>query len=981
MDQRIEFVEQARIAFELNGQAVTCDIDPRVTLGDFLRHQLGKTGTHYGCEHGVCGACTVLVDGRSMRSCLQLCGQVDGRKVTTVEGLANADGSLGILQQAFQDRHALQCGYCTPGMLTTLTEFLRANPDPSEAQVRDAISGNICRCTGYQAIVEAALLAAARMRGEPDPAFGPVTAHSKSSDAPSESAVGARYVGKPVKRTEDPALLKGEGQFVDDIQLAGTLHCCFVRSSHAHARIRHIDTQAAKAVPGVQHVWTFADLDEALRGPLPVLAPTHMLTEPRMWSPLAADEVCYVGEAVAVVLAESRYIAEDAANLVQIDYEVLPVAGDIRKIFDPDAPRAHSDVPTNLLLDMPFAFGEVDSAFASAAHVVKREIFHHRGTAHPMECRATLARLDGGTGDLTVWNSGQAPHLERRLLAQALRYDEAKIRVIMPDVGGAFGPKGIAYPEEFVVASAALRLGVPVKWTEDRREHFLCITQERDQLWDLEMALDQDGKILGVRGSVVHDNGAYVPWGIVVPIIAVTSSLGPYVVPAFDVKLKVACTNMVPTTPVRGAGRPKAVFAMERMLDAAADQLGLTRLEIRRRNFVQPEQLPYKTGLIFRDGSQMVYDSGDYPETQEKAVELAGLDAFRARQEHARAQQRYLGIGFANYVEGCGLGPYEGAEVTLQNDGRIHLDVGGAGAQGQGMKTIFAQIAADQLGVEMDAITVVVGDTGKLAMGVGTFASRITVNAGNAVHIACGKLAGKIRALAANALRVPLDQIEVARGVVGARGQPERALPLGKIAQMSYGIPGFTLPEGLDAGMTVTHYFSPKASVYANGTAFAEVEVDLGTGYVKVLRYGVAHDCGNVINPMLVEGQVIGAISHGIGNTLLERHAYDENAQPLATNFAEFLLPTALDMPSRIAMAHLVSPSPNNPLGAKGAGEGGTIPASAAIVSAIEDALSRWSIRFDETPVLPEMIFERLHAAGAYSDIALSHTSNEELAG
>jgi aerobic carbon-monoxide dehydrogenase large subunit len=966
MDQRIEFVEKRAISFELNGEVQTCEIDPRQTLGDFLRHGLGKTGTHYGCEHGVCGACTVLVDGRSMRSCLQLCGQVDGRKVTTVEGLANADGSLSVLQQAFQDRHALQCGYCTPGMLTTLTEFLRANPNPSEAEVRDAISGNLCRCTGYQAIVEAAMVAAARMRGEPDPVFGNVTAHADASDLHTESTEGTRYVGKPVKRTEDPALLKGEGQFVDDIHLPGTLHCCFVRSPHAHARIKHIDTTSAKAVAGVHHVWTHADLVEALRRPLPVLAPTQMLTEPRMWSPLAADEVCYVGEAVAVILAESRYVAEDAANLVNVEYELLPVAGDIRAAFEPSAPRAHSDVAGNLLLEMPFAFGETDSAFARAAHVVKREVFHHRGTAHPMECRATLARLDRGTGDLTVWNSGQAPHLERRLLAQALGYDEAKIRVIMPDVGGAFGPKGIAYPEEFVVASAALRLGVPVKWTEDRREHFLAITQERDQLWDLEMALDAHGKILGLRGTVTHDNGAYVPWGIIVPIIAVTSSLGPYVVPAFDVKLKVACTNKVPTTPVRGAGRPKAVFAMERMLDAAADQLGVSRLEIRRRNFVQPDQLPYKTGLIFRDGAPMVYDSGDYPRTQEKAIELADLDAFRERQEEARHEGRYLGIGFANYVEGCGLGPYEGAEVTLQNDGRIHLNVGGAGAQGQGMKTIFAQIAADQLGVDMDAITVVVGDTGKLAMGIGTFASRITVNAGNAVHIACGKLADKIRTLAATVLRVSPEQIEVAHGIAGVKADPGKKLALGQIARVSYGTPGFTLPEWLDPGMTVTHYFSPQASVYANGTAFAEVEVDTGTGYTKVLRYGVAHDCGNVINPMLVEGQVIGGISHGIGNTLLERHGYDENAQPVATNFAEFLLPSALDMPDRIAMVHLVSPSPNNPLGVKGAGEAGTIPASAAIVSAIEDALSQWAIRFDETPVLPEMIFDRLDAAGAY---------------
>jgi aerobic carbon-monoxide dehydrogenase large subunit len=957
-----ETCEEKVVSFTLNRRPVSCTTDSRTTLGDMLRHGLCQTGTHYGCEHGVCGACTVLVDGRAVRSCLQVGAQVEGMSVTTIEGLAEEDGSLNVLQQAFQDKHALQCGFCTPGMLTTLTQLLNENKSPTTDEVRDRISGNLCRCTGYQSIVEATMLAAARMRGEPD------TAGAAHGSATNDATVSSgKLVGRAVKRTEDPALLRGQGQYVDDIHLPDTLHCCFVRSPYAHARIASIDMTAARELPGVHFVWAHGDLPSAVQGPLPFATPSQMLNNPRLWHVLACDEVRYVGETVAVVLADSRYLAEDAANLVQVEYEVLPVVSNLRTALDAGAPTAHAELNSNLIARMPFTSGDTEAAFAKATHIVKREIFHHRGTAHPIECRATLARLDTSTGELTVWNAGQAPHLERRQLAEALAYDESKIRVIMPDVGGGFGPKGIAYPEEFLVASAALTLKRPVKWTEDRREHFLCLTQERDQLWKLEMALDADAKILGLRGSVIHDNGAYVPWGLIVPIIAVTSTLGPYVVPAFNVNLDVTYTNKVPTSPVRGAGRPKAVFAMERLMDAAADQLGLDRLEIRRRNFVLPEQMPYATGLIFRDGAPMVYDSGDYPATQAKAVELAKLDDFRERQAGARLHGRYLGIGFANYVEGCGIGPYEGAEVTLQNDGRVSLNVGGAGSQGQGMKTIFAQIAADQLGVAMASINVVVGDTQKLAMGVGTFASRITVNAGNAIHIACGKLAERIRTLASVRLQAPVDDIELVDGLARRKSAPDKAIPFGELARMSYGIPGFTLPKWLDPGMTVTHYFAPPSSVYSNGAAVAEVEVDIGTGHVKVRRYCIAHDCGTVINPMLVDGQVIGGLSHGIGNTLLEKHGYDENAQPLATNLAEFLLPTALDMPPVIEIAHLVSPSPNNPLGVKGAGEGGTIPASAAIVSAIEDALAPWNIRFDESPVLPELIFDRLSAAGAYA--------------
>lgn len=948
------------ISFRLNGRAVNCTVSDRTTLGDLLRHGLGCTGTHYGCEHGVCGACTVLVDGRAVRSCLQLAVQADGHSVTTVEGLSNPDGTLGHLQAAFRECHALQCGFCTPGFLTTLTEFLQHHPNPSAEEVRERISGNLCRCTGYQPIVDAVLLAARKMR---QASAGEVV---RGEEAQSGQQGSGKLVGQEVRRTEDHQLLRGGGRFVDDIQLAGTLHCAFVRSPYAHARIRSIDLSAARGAPGIHAVWANEDLPVELQGPLPFITPSHMLNNPRLWSILARREVCFVGEAVAVVIAESRHLAEDACALIEVDYEPLEVCADFREALREGAPTTHADIPSNLLARLSFATGDVDAAFAGAAHVVKRTLHHHRGTAHPIECRATLATFDSATGELTVWNAGQAPFPERRALAEALRHDEERLRVIMPDVGGAFGPKGIAYPEEFLVAAAARRLNRPVKWTEDRREHFLCITQERDQLWELELALNAQGQIRGLRGHVLHDNGAYVPWGLVVPIIAVTSSLGPYVVPAAKLELQVVYTNKVPTTPVRGAGRPKATFAMERLMDAAADALGLSRLEIRERNFVRPEQMPYATGLVFRDGSPMVYDSGDYPRTQRSAVELADLAEFRARQKAARLAGRHIGIGFANFVEGCGLGPYEGAQITLQHDGRIHLNVGGAASQGQGMKTVFAQIAADQLGVPMDAITVTIGDTQKLAMGVGTFASRITVNAGNAVHVASEMLAQKVRGMAAVLLKTDPADVRLQDGVAASQADPGKACGLTEIARASYGVPGFNLPKGMEPGLTATHYFSPPASVYSNGAAFAEVEVDIETGDVKVVRYGVSHDCGTMVNPLLVRGQVLGGILHGIGNTLLEHHAYDAQAQPLTTSLAEYALPTSLDMPALVQWHHTETPSPNNPLGVKGAGEGGTIPASAAIVSAIEDALSPWEVRFDESPVLPERVFRALQAAGAY---------------
>ncbi|MGA7790627.1 MAG: xanthine dehydrogenase family protein molybdopterin-binding subunit, partial [Xanthobacteraceae bacterium] len=561
--------------------------------------------------------------------------------------------------------------------------------------------------------------------------------------------MGAKHFGARVKRLEDPALLAGRGRFVDDLKLPGVLHACFVRSSHAHSVIRGIDIEPAMALPGVHAVLAADDLPVAMSDtPMPMLLPNPAIVEPRTQTVLARDEAHYVGQPIAVVIADTRYIAEDAAAAVIVEYDVLDAVADCRTAIMDGAPRAHSDLASNVIARFPLAYGDIDAAFAGAAHVFEEVIWQHRGGGMALETRAVLASHDPLSDLLTVWSGTQTPHLGRGALADLLGRDVDSIRMIAPDVGGGFGPKAIFYPEEAVIPAAALNLGRPVKWIEDRREHFLCATQERDQYWDVAIAVNDSGKILGLRGRMLHDSGAFVPWGIIMPYIAAVTVPGPYVVPAFNLETIVVLTNKVPTTPVRGAGRPQAVFAMERLLDRVARELSLDRAEVRRRNFIQPEQMPYAVGLLFRDGKPLVYDSGDYPKGQDAALTLAGYDGFRDRQRAALDQGRLIGIGLGNYVEGTGLGPFEGVTVRVLPSGKVAVATG-ATNQGQGTRTTLSQIVAEQVGCRIDDIIMTVGDTGAIAQGVGAFASRQAVNAGCSAQIAGETVRKQIIALAA----------------------------------------------------------------------------------------------------------------------------------------------------------------------------------------------------------------------------------------
>jgi carbon-monoxide dehydrogenase large subunit len=782
---------------------------------------------------------------------------------------------------------------------------------------------------------------------------------------------GAKWFGANVKRKEDPTLLRGAGRYVDDIHLTGQLEAAFVRSPHPHARILGINASAAIAAPGVHAVLTYADLPEGMREPMEMLQPNPSITETLMPYILARDEVFYTGEAVAIVVADDRYLAEDAAALVDVEYEPLPAVSDCMKAIEPGAPLVRAQGKSNVPARMVLQAGDTDAAFRSAANVYSRRLYQHRGGAFFMECRGVVADWNDVMGTLTVHVGTQAPHRLQRALIALLGCHDNQVRVVAPDIGGGFGPKGPVYHEYLATCAASVKLGRPVKWIEDRRENFVATHQERDQVWDMEIAVGVDAKILGIRGRLVHEAGAYIPWGVVLPWISAATVPGPYVVPAYKIEILVALTNKISTTPVRGAGRPQGVVVMERLMDLVAQERGLDRAEVRRRNMIRPEQMPYKVGITFRDGRPVTYDSGDYPACQRKALDIADYEEFAKRQAEARAKGRYLGLGISNAVEATGLGPYEGATVRVLTNGKISVYLG-ASTQGQSHKTTLAQIAADHFGVDIADVEVTTGDTGTISQGMGTFGARIAVTGGNSVHQAAGEVAAKIKQIASGMLDIPVNDLVLRDGRVEVGGLSNEAKAKGnisglgkslkEIAVKSIGQTGFAMPAGTTPGLESTAYFLPEQSAYSNGTHVAEVEVDAETGQVAVKRYVVVHDCGRVINPKVVEGQVVGGVAHAIGNALFEQLVYDEGGQPLTTNFGEYMLPLADDVP-HIEVHHNETPSPLNPLGVKGAGEGGTIAGIAAVIGAVENALEPFGVRIDETPISPQRIVELIGKA------------------
>jgi len=768
--------------------------------------------------------------------------------------------------------------------------------------------------------------------------------------------------GKSLARIEDPALLTGRGRFVDDIHMPGMLHAAFVRSPVPHAAIQGIDATAARAAPGVHAVLTFAEMKPLLTADrLSVGLPSKAYRQVADRPVLAHREACYAGEPIAVVVADSRYAAEDAAALVALDLSPLPAVADCRAALEPDAPKVHTGAPHNTIAEFVTEYGDTDGVFARARHVFRESLWQHRGISHAIECRGAVARYDPVDDRLTLWSGTQAPHTAARMLVKLFGWEENRIRVVSPDIGGGFGPKLVFYQEDVAVAVAARVLGRAVKWTEDRRENFLAMTQERDQFWDVEVAVDDTARILGVRGRMVHDHGAYTARGINLPQNSAQIMPGPYVVPCYRLQVILALTNKVPVSPVRGAGHPQGTFAMERLMDRIADELALPRDEVRRRNLVPADAIPYRQPIKSRGGADIVYDSGDYPACQAAALDAAGAAGFRDRQRAARADGRHIGLGLANYIKGTGRGPFESALVRVGPSGTISI-YSGATAIGQGTRTMLAQICADTIGCDMEAVSVVCGDTATIALGHGAASSRQAVNAGNSVFAAAKRVREKLIKAAAVMLEAGEEDLDIAGRRIHVRGVPDLSIAIGDVADALAGIPGYGIPGGLDAGIQADENVPFEALNFAYGTTVAEVEVDAETGAVRILNYVAAHDSGRIINPMIVDGQIVGGIAHGIGNALYEWMGYDDGGQPLTTTCAEYMVPSATEVP-RIGMVHIEIPTPHNPLGIKGVGESGVVPAAAALVSAIEDALSPWGIKVRETPIRPTRLVELIAAA------------------
>ncbi|MGD9903405.1 MAG: molybdopterin cofactor-binding domain-containing protein, partial [Vicinamibacterales bacterium] len=775
-----------------------------------------------------------------------------------------------------------------------------------------------------------------------------------------------RIVGSRVPRNEDARLLTGRALFVDDVQRDGMLHVAFRRSDRAHGRVRSVDVTAARARPGVVAVYTAADLGDYWQpGPLLVPPPPvpGMTFNVCTQVPLARDKVRYAGEPVAMVVAESRYVAEDAAADVVVDVEPLPAVVDLESALSPRAPRLHEHLPSNLAAHVHQTKGDYAAARAAAPLVVARRFRYDRGAAAAIENRAVAAHWDPRSEQLTVWDTTQAPIPIRNGLARMLGLAESQVQVIAPFVGGGFGPKIMMfYPEEVLVPWAARALGRPVKWTEDRLENFVATTQERLQIHDAEIALDRDGRILGVKDVFLHDTGAYDPYGLTVPINSQCTLLGVYRVPAYDSEFRAVFTTTPIVTPVRGAGRQHGVFVMERLLDLAARELGLDRVEIRRRNLLRPDEFPHDHGIVFQDFTSLTYDSGDYLPAMEQAAAMIGYERFlRDEQPRLRAAGRRVGIGLVNYVEGTGIGPYEGARVTIEPSGLVRVATG-VGTQGQGHFTAFAQIVADVLGVDVADVRVVTGDTREFHWGTGTFASRGAVVAGTACHQAALAVRKKVLDLAARVLGVPAGDLVLSAGRVHRADDASSGAALGDLAAKANPLRG-AVTAGVEPGLEATAYFGPDRGSTANGVHAMTVEVDPDTALVRILRYVVVHDCGHLVNPTIVEGQIQGGVAHGIGNAFYEQLVFDAQGQLTTASFMDYLLPLATDVPD-VEMAHRETAAPGNPAGLKGVGEAGCIATAAAFAQAVEDALAG-SVEILEIPLSPNRLFDLMQAAAA----------------
>ncbi|MBS1886132.1 MAG: molybdopterin-dependent oxidoreductase [Actinobacteria bacterium] len=903
------------IAITVNGEAHEVAVDSRRTLADVLRHDLRLTGTHLGCEHGVCGACTVLLDGSPVRSCLVFGVQADGMEVETVEGLAD-DGTLGPLQQAFSEEGGLQCGFCTPGFLMLGTALLREHPDPTEEEIDDLVAANLCRCTGYAGI-RRALLKAARggaTEGWPEPA-----------------------------RVEDPRLLTGGGRFVDDVDRAGQLWMRVVRADLAAAEIVEIDAEAARQMEGVVAVLDATSLPDGFVIPIR-LGPYEGDLTPFLQPVLAGAEVRYVGEPVAVVVAEDPYVAEDAAERVVTRYAPREPLLDSAQ---------HGAEPA---VTLRRGFGDADAAFAAADLVVEVDVRVGRHSAVPLETRGLVADWDTQARHLTVWGATKVPHFNRGALARLLGLGAEEITIRASDAGGGFGVRGELYPEDVLVTWLAMRFERPVKWIEDRSEHLVATNHSREQSRRLEGAFREDGSLLAVRDRVRHDNGAYLrTHGLLVPEMTLGMLLGPYRVDGYDGEAQVFLTNKTPAGTYRAPGRYEATFARERLLDKAAAALGMDPIALRRRNLLKARELPHHRPVPVL-GHEVVIDDADFAGLLAETLKESNWSGWKKEAAKLRGEGRAIGVGFAYFLEKSGGGGFETARIDVLADGRLRVS-SGATSLGQGVETVLAEVVCRELDVARADVAVVAGDTDLVEAGGGSWASRSTVYAGSAAQKAAQELRALLLEVASELLEADARDLELGAGAVEVRGSPSSRISFAELAARSDALANGR--HGRPPGLSVTATFTDAPMTYPYGVHLAQVEVDRRSGAVSVLRYHVGYDVGTAISPRQVEGQLVGGAAQGIGGALLEEFTYDELGQPQSTTFIDYLLPTAAEVPDVTLTLLERGRAKGNPLGAKGAGEGGTTACGAAIAAAVDDALQRPGAIL-ELPITPTRVMRLL---------------------
>ncbi len=769
------------------------------------------------------------------------------------------------------------------------------------------------------------------------------------------------YIGAPLRRREDVRFVTGRGQYLDDVRLPGILHAAILRSPHAHARIRDIDASAALALDGVSAVFTYADIASIAKTipmrvfPLPGL-------DNYLQTPLSADTVRHAGEAVAVVVAESRYLAEDALDVIAVDYEPLPAVTSVSDALT-DSVVVHPANGTNLAGSTEINVGDVDAAFREADYVRREEFRTNRHTANPMETRGLAASYDPVDGHLRVWGPTKVSHTNRAILARHLEIDEERIHFIEPDVGGGFGVRGEFYAEDFLIPFASFKLGRPVKWVEDRVEHLASANHSREVLCQVELAARNNGELLGLRAAVYGDMGAYVrTHGSVVPALTAVMMTGPYRIPNFRASVNCVMTNKMGAGTYRAPGFFEGSFIRERMLDLAAGDLGLDPAELRRRNMIQSGEMPYTVGVTRLDGRNTVYDSGDYPGAFDRALQQIGYSELAARQG-PDAQGRYHGVGIAAYVEPTGFGPFEGARVLVTESGGVEVYLGIA-TMGQGHETVLAQICADSLSVPIEDVSIFHGNTDYVPASIGTFGSRATVMAGSAIHLSCQTLRARILSLAASYMDTQPEALDLRHGVVAFKDASagDSALTLQQVAALAEAQRRFDDPEtALDA----TEYFRIEEWTYSYGSHAAHVAVDVETGKMEVLRYVVVEDVGRCINPLTMHGQSVGGAAQGIGGAMLEELVYEAGGQLLSGSLMDYLLPTSQDIPNIETIITEDAPSPLNPLGVKGAGEGAILATGAALGNAVANALSPFGVRVNSMPLSPDNIRRWISEASA----------------